>query len=133
MRLADQDQAYKEGNDSFKKTSQTIHALLNTYIYRIPVLKDLLIYDTERFQEITNTIKENLKRFNDSVCSEIELAGGFERLKYSDMQAMEAMIGRQDSVGDSLYKILGWIEADYLVERNGKIVEWRCPLCKLRV
>lgn len=49
------------------------------------------------------------------------------------MQGVEAMLGRQDNIGESFSKILGWMEGDYLVERNGRIVEWRCPLCKLRV
>lgn len=133
MRLADLDDAQKEGSEFFKKTSLAIHTLLNSYRYSIPVLKDLLIYDKDRFQEITANIKDRLKSFNDSVCSEIELAGGFERLKYADMQGVETMLGRQEHIGESLMKILGWIEGDYLVERNGRVVEWRCPLCKLRV
>ena len=49
--------------------------MINSYRYSIPALKDILIYDSDRFVEITNTVKESLKRFNDSVCSEIELAG----------------------------------------------------------
>lgn len=49
------------------------------------------------------------------------------------MQGVETMLGRQEHVGESLMKILGWSEGDYLVERIGRVVEWRCPLCKLRV
>ena len=115
MRLADQDGALKEGAEPFKKTSINISNLVNTYSYNFPVLKDLLVYDTAGFQEITANIKDRLRTFNDSVCCEVLLAGGFERLKYEDMQGAETMLGRQEHVGESLTKILGWLDGDYLV------------------